>query len=334
MVEMVLCFYVGVFEKYVVVNLEVFCFFVDLMFFCEVDGFCDWYLDQFILFGMVEQNMMSFVGGFGFVGFWFFLYMFGVFFYCWFYDQLMVLVVYLCCKVCFMGFLLGIIMFGGMMYQVIEDIFVMWFILNMMILEMGDVIEVESICEVVDSIDGLVYCCVLCGLVLCLFDMLIKVGEMCELVYGVDVLIVIVGIIIEEVLCVCGVLEVVGVLVCYLYFYIIKFFDVKVLFDYIGLVCYGVVMLENYVIEGGIGLLVVEIMVDVGVGKRFVRLGFKDIYVYGGFKFYFMCFYGFDVLVLMCGVESLIGQLLNISEGDFDVVCIDVVYLFVKVEVL
>lgn len=334
MVEMVSRPYAGAFEKYAVANPEVLCLSADLTSSCEVDGFRDRHPDQFISLGMAEQNMMSFAGGLGLAGFRPFLHTFGVFLYRRPYDQLMASVAYPRRKVRLMGFLPGITTPGGMTHQAIEDISVMRSIPNMTILETGDATEVESICEAADSIDGPVYCRVLRGSVPRLFDTPIKVGEMRELAHGTDVLIVTAGITTEEALRARGALEAAGVSVRHLHLHTIKPFDAKALLDHIGSVRHGVVTLENHVTEGGIGSLVAETMADAGVGKRLVRLGLKDTYAHGGSKPYLMRFYGLDALALTRGVESLIGQPLNISEGDLDAVRIDAVHSLVKAEAL
>ncbi len=334
MVEMVSRPYAGAFEKYAVANPEVLCLSADLTSSCEVDGFRDRHPDQFISLGMAEQNMMSFAGGLGLAGFRPFLHTFGVFLYRRPYDQLMASVAYPRRKVRLMGFLPGITTPGGMTHQAIEDISVMRSIPNMTILETGDATEVESICEAADSIDGPVYCRVLRGSVPRLFDTPIKVGEMRELAHGADVLIVTAGITTEEALRARGALEAAGVSVRHLHLHTIKPFDAKALLDHIGSVRHGVVTLENHVTEGGIGSLVAETMADAGVGKRLVRLGLKDTYAHGGSKPYLMRFYGLDALALTRGVESLIGQPLNISEGDLDAVRIDAVHSLVKAEAL
>ena len=334
MPEMVTRPYARAFEKHALAHPEVLCLSADLTSSCEVDGFRDRHPEQFVSLGMAEQNMMSFAGGLGLAGFRPFLHTFGVFLYRRPYDQLIASVAYPRRRVRLMGFLPGVTTPGGMTHQAIEDVSVMRSIPNMTILETGDATEVDSICEAADSIDGPVYCRVLRGSVVRLFDTPIRVGEMRELSAGNDVLVVTAGITTEEALRTRSALVSAGVSIRHLHLHTIKPFDAAPLLDHIAAVRHGVVTMENHVTEGGIGSLVAEIMADHGVGKRLVRLGLRDTYAHGGSRPYLMRYYGFDAHALVAGVERLVGQRFGISDAALDAARIEAVHSAAKAEAL
>jgi len=332
MFEMVNRPYAKAFEAHALANPEVLCLSADLTSSCEIDGFRDRHPDRFLSMGMAEQNMLSFAGGLGLAGFRPFLHSFGVFLYRRPYDQLMASIAYPRRQVRLMGFLPGVTTPGGMTHQAIEDIAVMRSIPNMTILETGDATEVESICAAADSIDGPVYARVLRGAVPRLFETPIEVGRMRELALGEDVLIVTAGITTEEALRARAALAKAGLSVRHLHLNTIKPFDAAALLDHIASVRYGVVTLENHVIDGGIGSLVAEVMADNGVGKRLRRLGLRDTYAHGGSRPYLMRYYGLDALALVRGIEDLMGQDFNITEADLDAARIEAVHSLVKAE--
>jgi transketolase len=332
MIDMVSRPYAAAFEKYALANPQVLCLSADLTSSCEIDGFRNRHPDRFVSLGMAEQNMMSFAGGLGLAGYRPFLHSFGVFLYRRPYDQLMACVAYPRRKVRLMGFLPGITTPGGMTHQAIEDISVMRTIPNMTVLETGDATEVESICEAADSIDGPVYCRVLRGLVPRLFTIPISVGEMRELAYGSDILVVTSGITTEEAMRARGVLEKRGVSIRHLHINTIKPFNTAALLDHISAVRYGVITMENHLTEGGIGSLVAEAIADAGGCKRLVRLGLRDTYAHGGSRPYLMRFYGLDAISLVGGIETLMGQNLTISEDDLKGVRLEAVHSSAKAE--
>jgi transketolase len=334
MVEMVNRPYAAAFEAHALANPDVLCLSADLTSSCEIDGFRDQHPDRFLSLGMAEQNMMSFAGGLGLAGFRPFLHSFGVFLYRRPYDQLVASVAYPRHPVRLMGFLPGITTPGGMTHQAIEDVAVMRSIPNMTILETGDATEVESICAAADSIDGPVYCRVLRGAIPRLFDTPIVVGQMRELALGHDVLVVTSGIATEEALRARAALAGAGVSIRHLHLNTIKPFDPAPLLDHIAAVSKGVIVLENHVVDGGVGSLVAEIMAENGVGKRLVRLGLRDTFAHGGSRPYLMKYYGLDAAALVAGIERLIGSPTGITEEQLSAVRIDAVHSSVKAEAL
>ena len=283
---------------------------------------------------MAEQNMMSFAGGLGLAGYRPFIHTFGVFMYRRPYDQLVASTAYPRRKVRLMGFLPGVTTPGGMTHQSIEDISVMRSIPNMTILECGDATEVESICAAADGIDGPVWCRVLRGSVPRLCETPIRVGEIRVLSEGADVLVVTSGICTEEALRARAALAKAGLSIRHLHLHTIKPFDAEALLDHVSSVTRGMVTLENHVTEGGIGSLAAEVMADVGVGKRLLRLGLRDTYAHGGSRPYLMRYYGLDALALVKGIESLLGEEFGITEDDLDAARVDDVHSLAKAEAL
>ncbi len=334
MVEIVNRPYASAFEAHARANPDVLCLSADLTSSCEIDGFRDRHPDRFLSLGMAEQNMMSFAGGLGMAGYRPFLHSFGVFLYRRPYDQLIASVAYPRRRVRLMGFLPGITTPGGMTHQAIEDVAVMRSIPNMTILETGDATEVESICAAADSIDGPVYCRVLRGSIPRLFDTPIAVGQMRELATGGDVLVVTSGIATEEALRCRAALAGAGVSIRHLHIHTIKPFDRAALLDHIASVSRGVVVLENHVIDGGLGSLVAEIMAEAGTGKRLVRLGLRDTFAHGGSRAYLMQHYGLDATALLRGIEDLLGAKTGIAEDDLATARVDAVHSAVKAEAL
>jgi transketolase len=334
MVEIVNRPYAAAFEAHALAHPDVLCLSADLTSSCEIDGFRDRHPARFLSLGMAEQNMMSFAGGLGLAGFRPFLHSFGVFLYRRPYDQLVASVAYPRRRVRLMGFLPGITTPGGMTHQAIEDVAVMRSIPNMTILETGDATEVESICAAADGVDGPVYCRVLRGAVPRLFDTPLVVGQMRELALGDDVLVVTSGIATEEALRARAALARAGVSVRHLHLSTIKPFDPVPLLDHIAAVRKGVVVLENHLIDGGVGSLVAEIMAEHGVGQRLVRLGLRDTFAHGGSRPYLMKHYGLDAAALIAGIERLIGAPTGIGEAELAAARIEAVHSAVKAEAL
>ncbi|NQX79829.1 MAG: transketolase [Hyphomicrobiaceae bacterium] len=324
--------YERAFIKYAESNPDILCLSADLTSSCEIDTFRDKYPDKFISLGMAEQNMLSFAGGLGLAGFRPFVHTFGVFLYRRPYDQLIASIAYPRRKVRLMGFLPGITTPGGMTHQAIEDISVMRSIPNMTILETGDATEVESICAAADSVDGPVYCRVLRGLVPRLFDTAIKIGEIRELALGKDILVVTSGIMTEEALLTRHALKKIGISIRHLHLHTIKPIDKSAILDHIASVNFGVITLENHVVDGGVGSLIAEIIADNGMDKRLIRLGLQDTYAHGGSRLYLTKYYGFDAMALIRGIEVLTGELFGVTEQDLEKVRIEPPSSIIKAE--
>jgi transketolase len=322
------------FENFAKKDSKILCLSGDLTSSCEVDGFRDRYPKQFLSMGMAEQNMMSFAGGLGLAGFRPFVHTFAVFSYRRPYDQLLASIAYPRRKVRIMGFLPGVTTPAGMTHQAIEDISVMRSIPNMTVLETGDATEVESICEAADSIDGPVYCRILRGNVPRLFKTPIKIGEIRELNQGTDLLVVTSGISTEEALRARSAIKNIGISIQHIHLHTIKPINKKIILSQIEKVKYGIITMENHLINGGLGSIMADIIAENGISKKLLKLGLKDTFAHGGSKSYLLKYYGLDAYALVKGIEQLMNIKTNISEDNLDKARLEDVHSVSKAEAL
>ena len=334
MIEIVKKPYSYSFENFAKQDQNIICLSGDLTSSCEVDGFRDKYPNQFLSMGMAEQNMMSFAGGLGLAGFRPFVHTFAVFAYRRPYDQLLASIAYPRRKVRIMGFLPGITTPAGMTHQAIEDISVMRTIPNMTVLETGDATEVENICEVADSVDGPVYCRILRGNVPRLFDTPMKIGEIRELSKGTDLLVITSGITTEEALRARTAIKNIGISIQHIHLHTIKPINKKLLLSYIEKVKYGVITMENHLINGGTGSLIADIIAENGIAKKLIKLGLNDTFAHGGSKAYLLKYYRLDAYALVKAIEKLMNIKTEINEENLDKIRIEDVHSLAKEEAL
>ena len=334
MIEIVKKPYSYSFENFAKLDKNILCLSGDLTSSCEVDGFRDRYPKQFVSMGMAEQNMMSFAGGLGLAGFRPFVHTFAVFAYRRPYEQLLASIAYPRRKVRIMGFLPGVTTPAGMTHQAIEDIAVMRTIPNMTVLETGDATEVESICTVADSVEGPVYCRVLRGNVPRLFKTPMKIGEIRVLNKGTDILVVTSGISTEEALRARSAIKNAGISIQHIHLHTIKPINKELLLSQIEKVKYGVVTMENHLINGGIGSIVADIIAENGIAKRLIKLGLNDTFAHGGSKAYLLKYYGLDAFALVKGIEQLMNIKTEINEENLENVRIEDVHSLSKAEAL
>ena len=334
MIEIVKKPYSYSFENFAKKDSKILCLSGDLTSSCEVDGFRDRYPKQFLSMGMAEQNMMSFAGGLGLAGFRPFVHTFAVFSYRRPYDQLLASIAYPRRKVRIMGFLPGITTPAGMTHQAIEDIAVMRSIPNMTILETGDATEVESICEAADSIDGPVYCRILRGNVPRLFQTPIKIGEIRELNQGTYLLVVTSGISTEEALRARSAIKDIGISIQHIHLHTIKPIDKKKIISQIEKVKFGVITMENHLVNGGIGSIMADIIAENAINKKLLKLGINDTFAHGGSKSYLLKYYGLDAYALVKGIEKLMNIKTNINENNLNKARLEDVHSLSKEEAL
>ena len=334
MIEIVKKPYSYSFENFAKLDKNILCLSGDLTSSCEVDGFRDRYPKQFVSMGMAEQNMMSFAGGLGLAGFRPFVHTFAVFAYRRPYEQLLASIAYPRRKVRIMGFLPGVTTPAGMTHQAIEDIAVMRTIPNMTVLETGDATEVESICTVADSVEGPVYCRVLRGNVPRLFKTPMKINEIRVLNKGTDILVVTSGISTEEALRARSAIKNAGISIQHIHLHTIKPINKELLLSQIEKVKYGVVTMENHLINGGIGSIVADIIAENGIAKRLIKLGLNDTFAHGGSKAYLLKFYGLDAFALVKGIEQLMNIKTEINEENLENARIEDVHSLSKAEAL
>ena len=205
---------------------------------------------------------------------------------------------------------------------------------DMTVIETGDATEVESICQQADSIDGPVYCRILRGSVPRLFNSPLKIGEIRNLNSGSDILLITSGICTEEALRARAALISEGISILHLHVHTFKPFNEEKILDLISNIKYGVITMENHLINGGLGTTISEIISKYGLSKKLIKLGLQDTFAHGGSKQYLTKYYGFDAYALINAIEKFIEQKLNIEDKDLEKARIENVHSLFKAEAL
>lgn len=287
---------------------------------CELEDFRAAYPERFFSLGMAEQNLMGFAAGLAREGFFPFIHTFGVFMTRRPYDQLAMSIAYPNLPVRLLGFLPGITTPGGVTHQAIDDVALLRATPNLTILECGDATEVESVLDAAQAVDGPVYVRMLRGEVPRLFDPAepLVVNRARVLGEGEDIALLTSGVCTEEALRATGALRARGVSVHHLHIATLKPFSDPLVVAALRRARHGVITLENHTIVGGLGSATAEVMAELGLGKRLVRLGLRDTYAHGASKAYLMRYYGLDATALVGAVAGLLGRSLGIAEADLD----------------
>lgn len=287
----------------------------DLTSSCEADLLRDELPNQYMSLGMAEQNMMSFAGGLAREGFHPYIHTFAVFVTRRPYDQVAMSIAVPNLPVRLLGFLPGLTTPGGVTHQAIDDIALMRAIPNMRILEVGDATEVESVLDVAESINGPVYIRMWRGQVPRLFPKTspMKFGVARMLSDGSDMALVSAGLCTEEALKVRPLFESSGVSIRHLHLSTIVPFPVRAIVEAAKIAKYGIIVMENHSIIGGIGSATAEVLAEHGIGKKLVRLGVPGVYAHGASCAYLMKEYGFDSAALTRAVEKLVGKTLQVT---------------------
>lgn len=302
----------------------------------EVDTFRDTYPERFFSMGIAEQNMLSFAGGLAREGFIPFVHTFAVFIYRRAYDQIAMSVAYPNLPVKMFGFLPGVMTPGGATHQAIEDISVMRSLPNMTILECGDATDVESVLDVVNSINGPVYVRILRGEIPRLFNAKepMKLGKSRILSEGKDLVVVSSGICTEEAIRAIQVLKDRGVSIHHVHVSTLKPFNDASILEAIAKSKYGVITMENHSIIGGLGTIIAEKMAEEGIGKKLTRIGLRDTFVHGASKQYLMKEYGIDAIALIHEVERILNTKFDIKESELKEAFVAAVHSKAKAEAL
>ena len=290
----------------------------DLTSSCEADDFREAYPDRFFSMGMAEQNMMGFAGGLAREGFTPFVHTFAVFICRRPFDQVAMSIAYPNLRVRLFGFLPGLTTPGGVTHQAIDDLALMRILPNMTVVECGDATEVESVFDEIQKVNGPVYVRTLRGGVPRLFssDEPFKLNQGRVISEGRDLLIVSSGVCTEEVLRASEALKRHGVNAAHLHISTIKPFTDPILPELLSSVKYGVITIENHSIIGGLGSAVAELIAELGLGRRLIRLGLQDTYAHGASRPYLMKKYGLDATALVEAVGELIDTEIAIDEKE------------------
>jgi transketolase len=143
-----------------------------------------------------------------------------------------------------------------------------------------------------------------------------RLGQARVLRRGGDVAVLSSGVCTEEALRAVAALERRGVSIEHLHVSTLKPFRDSTLLEAVTKVRYGVVTMENHSVIGGLGSAVAELMAEVGVGRRLIRLGLQDTFAHGGSRAYLLREYGLDAMALVRAVETLVGTPLDLTEAD------------------
>jgi transketolase len=303
---------------------------------CETGLFRDSFRDRFITCGVSEQNMLSIAGGLAREGFVPFVHTFGVFIYRRALDQIAMSVAYPNLPVKMFGFLPGIMTPGGATHQAIEDVAVMRALPNMTVLDVGDVTEVESVLDLALDVPGPVYVRMLRGEVPRLFptDEPMRLDAPRVLATGTDVTVVTSSICTEEALRATAAIRAKGVSVGHVHVSTLKPFTPARIADVLNAGKHGVITMENHTVIGGLGSLVAEALVDLGIPRRLRRLGLQDTFAHGASRSYLAREYGMDAPALVREVEDLLGTSLGITNDDLAAVRLEAVHSASKAEAL
>jgi transketolase len=303
---------------------------------CETGYFRDTYRDRFITCGVSEQNMMSIAGGLAREGFIPFVHTFGVFIYRRALDQIAMSIAYPNLPVKMFGFLPGIMTPGGATHQAIEDVAVMRALPNMTVLDVGDVTEVESVLDLAVSIDGPVYVRMLRGEIPRLFPATepMRLDTPRVLATGTDVVVLSSSICTEEALRATAALRAKGVSVGHVHVSTLKPFTLAKVADVVGAAKHGIITMENHTVIGGLGTIVAEQLVELGLRQRLVKLGLQDTFAHGASRRYLAREYRIDAIALVEEVETLLGTRFGITEADLAEVRIEAIHSSAKAEAL
>ena len=290
----------------------------DLTVATECHKFRDAFPGRFFGMGMAEQNMLSWAGGLAREGFRPFVHTFSVFLYRRPYDQLQMSIAYPNLPVRLVGFLPGLDTPGGVTHQSIEDIAALRCVPNMTILEAGDATDVESFLALTDDIPGPVYLRMLRGEVPRLFAASepTALNRARVISAGSDVTLLSSGRCTEEALRANAVIRARGVSLNHLHITTLKPFDDPTVIDALSKAKHGIITMENHVRIGGLGSATAELMAELGVGKKLVRMGIDDTYASGASLNYLMRQHRIDAQALVAAVEGLTGESLGISAED------------------
>jgi transketolase len=74
--------------------------------------------------------------------------------------------------------------------------------------------------------------------------------------------------------------------------------------------------MENHTSIGGLGSCVAEMIAKFGIATKLIKVAINDTYLQGASRAFLMERYGIDVKSLLCAVESLVGEKIDISDAD------------------
>ena len=188
-----------------------------------------------------------------------------------------------------------------------DDIGLMSQLPNMTVLEVGDATEARTVLEVMDSIDGPVFCRMLRGEVPVLFDSPMQFNTARELSAGSDVLVLSSGVHTEIVAGILSQFHDAGVEVGHLHVSTLKPFTDPLVLDRLSHAS-RVITVENHLVRGGLGTTVAELNAEHGLGTRLRRVGIQDTFTHGGTRDYLFDYYQIGESAIIDAVEDAVGR--------------------------
>ena len=189
---------------------------------------------------------------------------------------------------------------------------------NMSVIETGDATDVESVLELSKNINGPVYIRMIRGEIPRLFSKNDPTlfSKAIILSHGSDIALFTSGICTEESLLVTNLLREKGITIQHLHITTLKPFDDCLIDEAVTKVKYGIITMENHTSVGGLGTCVAELIAKSGLPRKLIKIAINDTYLHGASKNYLMNEYKINAKALVCAVEELVNEKLDISEMD------------------
>lgn len=299
--------YGAAFDEFGARHTDTLCVTNDLTASCEADGFREKFPDRYFSLGMAEQNLAGVLAGMAREGFVPFYPTFSVFGTRRPYEQIALSIAYPALKVRLIGFLPGLTTPGGVTHQSIDDIALMSQLPNMTVLEVGDATEARTVLDVMDGIDGPVFCRMLRGEVPVLFDSPMQFNTAREISRGDDVLVLSSGVHTELVGDVVSRFQQAGVSAGHLHISTLKPFTDPLVVERLA-TAKSVLTVENHLIRGGLGTSVAEMMAENGFNAKLRRVGVEDTFTHGGTRDYLFDYYRIGETAILDAMESAVGS--------------------------
>ena len=286
---------------------EILCVTNDLTASSEAEEFRSRFPERYFSLGMAEQNLVGALGGMAREGFVPFYPTFSVFGTRRPYEQIAMAIAYPALPVRIIGFLPGLSTPGGVTHQATDDLALMSQLPNMTVLEVGDATEARTALEVMDSIDGPVFCRMLRGEVPVLFEGPMRLGRARELAAGDDVLLISSGMHSQITIGAVERLRDAGIAAGHLHVSTIKPFEDELVLDRVARARF-VVTVENHLVRGGLGTAIAELIAEHGLGARLTRVGIRDTFTHGGTREYLFGYYELDEGAIIRAVAQLLDR--------------------------
>jgi transketolase len=295
------------FVEYAAMHREVLCVTNDLTASCEADGFRSQFPDRYFSLGMAEQNLVGVLAGMAREGFVPFYPTFSVFGTRRPYEQIALSIAYPALPVRLVGFLPGLTTPGGVTHQATDDLALMTQLPNMTVLEVGDACEARTVLDVIDGIDGPVFCRMLRGEVPLLFNTPMRLNTARELASGDELLVISTGVHTQIAARVVKRLRATGLAAGHLHVSTLKPFTDPLVAARLS-TAEAVLTVENHLVRGGLGTAVAETLAEGGHRAKLRRVGIHDTFTHGGTRDYLFEYYSIDVEAVIDAAEDLLGR--------------------------